>query len=114
MSSQNNHATRYWRIPELYNLELVRGINIAHFFPRHFHEVYTICVVEKSYRVCRHKGNSYIIPAGSIMLLNPGEVHSCGSGDDGCSYRVISPNTALVSSTVLDNDAVPGPILKSS
>ena len=112
MCGLSNQATRYLSIPELYNLELVRGSKVTHFFPRHFHEGYTICIIESGYRVCQHKRNSHLIPAGSIMLVNPGEVHSCGSGDAGCSYRVICPDTRLVTSAVSQDGKLLTPYFK--
>jgi len=82
-------ATRHWWINELNNLELIRGEKSGHNYPRHFHSGFSIGIIEDGLREYTYGGNKHLAPAGTIVIINPGEVHSCGA-ENSC-YETICP-----------------------
>lgn len=80
---------KFWRFPGLYNLQMVKGKGIVHSFPRHSHKTFIIGLVEEGRRELDYKGDKHQLGPGSIILLNPGEVHSCSSAN-GHNYRALS------------------------
>lgn len=50
-------------------------------FPNHFHEHYVIGLIEEGNRCLTCKNETYHTAAGNIMLLNPGDNHSCSQSD---------------------------------
>ena len=57
-------------------------------FPNHFHEHYVIGIVEDGARRFSCKNKEYTLSKGDIMLLNPGDNHSCDrEGEEPLDYR---------------------------
>lgn len=57
-------------------LELIRSRDIQQDAPRHFHEGYAIGIALRGLQTIVLQDQAYIISPGSIMLLNPREVHA--------------------------------------
>lgn len=63
-----------------------RGIDQS--FPCHFHDYYTIGLVEQGERILSCQGREYLIREGAILLFNPGDSHGCVPREDGAlDYR---------------------------
>jgi len=78
-------------------VELLYGRYRRFSFARHFHSVTAIGVVETGVmRTCHH--NSYhCAPAGTVILLNPGDVHAPQSGNGSAwSFRMLYLDDALL------------------
>lgn len=88
MRTKSKGTIRFWRFPELYNLKIVQGIKITHSFQRHIHQDFCIGMIEEGQRVCLHKGSKNLVNAGKIMIVNPGEAHTCESLGEH-SYQMI-------------------------
>ncbi len=85
--------SKWWRIPEIGNLELVRATYRTHIFPRHFHEEFAIGVITDGTKTMDYRGANYIFPKGTVCVINPGEVHtSQGFDEEGWMYRMIFPS----------------------
>ena len=70
-------------------IELVQAIDVRLDFPRHLHTTYCIGLIESGARRCFIRGRWHLIPAGQIVVINPGEAHACGSADvSGHSYQM--------------------------
>ncbi|MGH9945826.1 MAG: AraC family transcriptional regulator [Pyrinomonadaceae bacterium] len=84
-------------VPELNDLGLLRATYINHSFPRHFHESFTIAVHERGAEEFTCQGRTWLSPVGSIVLINPGEVHTGRRADvdDRWTYRSLYPNPSL-------------------
>jgi AraC-like DNA-binding protein len=69
-----------------------------HAFVPHTHETYAIGVVEGGAARTLHGGQIHVASAGSVMLINPGEVHTGApvSPDSGWRYRMLYPAVPLV------------------
>ncbi len=73
----NKEYVRYWRDPDLYELEIRLSANSAHSFPHHSHDCYTIGIMERGRCFVLGPGQGSIyIGAGQMCLINPGQVHS--------------------------------------
>lgn len=70
------------------------GVEVYHFqgmiqaFPSHFHNYYLFGLVEAGARLLTCGGREWPIGPGDLILLNPGESHSCTQTDGGrLDYR---------------------------
>lgn len=79
-------------------IEGYRFIGIMEAFPNHFHEYYTIGVIENGQRTLSCKNRISTVKKGSILLFNPFDNHACIQTDGGSlDYRAfnISKETML-------------------
>lgn len=82
----------FWSDPALHGLELLRACYVSQEFAPHAHETYAIGVVLSGALSFSYRSPSEVIPAGNIMIIHPGEVHTgkC-MGGLGCAYRMLYP-----------------------
>jgi AraC-like DNA-binding protein len=95
MQATNNagqEQARLWRAQDLGNLEVLQASYTKHSFARHTHEEFMIGVIEGGGCAFYYRGDTHIALAGSIVLINPGEVHD-GSGSETArlAYRALYP-----------------------
>ena len=87
-----------WREPTLHGTEMLRATYVSFAFAPHAHETYAIGVTERgaqTFTSRRHRG--LVMPAGTIAVVNPGEVHtSCALDARGWSYRMLYPCVDLL------------------
>lgn len=89
--------TQFWRDPALNNLELLRATYITHAFAPHMHEGYAIGVIENGAEQFRYRRSVHIAPRGSIVLINPGEMHTGEAASErGWMYRMLYPDISLL------------------
>lgn len=96
MSARKNHQTaetaKYWHDHSLGNLELLRASFVTHHFVPHVHEGFAIGVIEAGAETFTYRRKLRVAPAGSIVLVNPGEPHTGEALDsDGWRYRMLYP-----------------------
>lgn len=92
--SQEN--SKLWLIPELGNLELLNANYISYSFSRHMHEGFAMGAVSKGVEAFTYRGETCFAPVGSLIVLNPEEVHTGYSASEfGCSYRAMYPDSIL-------------------
>lgn len=90
-------SAKFWHDPALSNLEILHATYITHSFALHIHEGYSICVIERGVDRFAYRHNVYDAPAGSIVLINPGEPHTGGAiSQEGWTYRGLYPTTDLL------------------
>jgi AraC-like DNA-binding protein len=66
-------------------------------FPNHFHEHYTIGVVEGGEHCMSCKSKEYALEGGDLVLLNPGENHTCAQRDGSLDFRGLNiSNTVML------------------
>lgn len=87
MQSANTWQLKFWRLPQLDNLELLHASHVTHDYPRHMHEEYSIAVVLQGTETTACRGASHKARAGHLLLINAEEVHSNKSV--GSEYRLI-------------------------
>ena len=89
--------TQFWRDPALNNLELLRATYITHAFAPHMHEGYAIGVIENGAEQFRYRRGVHVAPRGSIVLINPGEMHTGEAATErGWMYRMLYPDISLL------------------
>ncbi|TDV38438.1 AraC family transcriptional regulator [Paraburkholderia caballeronis] len=83
-------SARYWRTPLLPGADLLTAEYHDHAFTPHWHDAYTIPVIEDGAESFRYLGSEYVAEAGSVPVINPGELHTGSRAvDEGWRYRVM-------------------------
>jgi AraC-like DNA-binding protein len=95
MTTPANHENvKFWRDFHLNNLELLRATYITHTFAPHIHEGFAIGVVQRGATATNYRHAYYDIPAGTIIVINPGELHTGKAASEyGWAYRMFYPKT---------------------
>jgi AraC-like DNA-binding protein len=85
-------------VRELDNLEFSTATYVTQAFPRHFHETYSVSVVEHGAGAVWCEGTNYTLPPDGVTLINPGQVHTGGITRRGTPmhYRVLYPSVGLI------------------
>ncbi|MCP4024470.1 MAG: AraC family transcriptional regulator [Desulfobacteraceae bacterium] len=95
---KNKEWKKYSSVHHLDNLETLKALFFKHSFGRHYHEGYALGIIlegSETYK-CNKKIN--IAPKGSIVVVNPGEIHNGHASDDqkGWHYFMIYPHLSLI------------------
>ncbi|SFH90656.1 AraC-type DNA-binding protein [Collimonas sp. OK307] len=61
--------------PHLPGVELYSARLVDHAFAPHVHDAYSLGAIETGVERFRHKGSQHLAPAGTLVLLNPDELH---------------------------------------
>jgi AraC-like DNA-binding protein len=86
-----------WRDSGLSDLEVMHASYLTHSFVPHRHASFVSSVIDQGVGTLRYRGATHIAPAGSLVLLNPDEIHTGQVyGTQGWTYRAIYPSTELV------------------
>lgn len=94
---------KFWRDPALNNTEMLRATYVTHAFTRHTHEGYAIGVIEAGVEAFAYRGANYQAPAGSIVIIHPGEVHTGQAGvPSGWAYRMLYPEASLLQNVLAE------------
>lgn len=84
-----NESARIWRHRSLEGVELFHGTYKTYEFARHFHSVPAIGIVERGSMASYCRKEDHVLPTGTVLLLNSGEVHAPRStSPDGWGLRV--------------------------
>lgn len=81
---------------EALGLEACRFRGLSRPFPSHFHEYFVAGLVEKGERRLVCNGQEYDLRAGDVLLLNPGDSHSCVQSGGALDYRCLHLPPALM------------------
>jgi AraC-like DNA-binding protein len=93
----NGETSKFWHAQDIGNVELLRATYITHTFSRHVHEGFAIGVIERGAETFFYRGATHVAPAGTVVVINPGEVHTGEAIDEeGWSYRMLYPEVALL------------------
>src|SRR5579875_3116605 len=94
---------KFWHEPTLNNLELLHARYVTHEFAPHIHEGYAIGVIEQGAEQFMYRRSRHVAGAGSIVFINPGEVHTGSAAvEGGWIYRMLYPATELLQRAVSD------------
>jgi AraC-like DNA-binding protein len=84
-----SNTARYWRSPLLPDADMLTAEYYDHEFTPHWHDAYTIPVIEEGAECYDYRGSKYVAEAGSVPIINPGELHTGARAMDvGWRYRV--------------------------
>jgi AraC-like DNA-binding protein len=86
-----------WRDPVIQNLELLRATYLTYAFSRHTHDSFGIAILETGAMEFLYRGSAHIAPAGTIVIVQPDEVHTGHSAfGTAWSYRTLLPGAELL------------------
>lgn len=86
-----------WRDPDLNGLEVMHANYLTHSFAPHRHESFVSSVIDRGVGTIWYRGAMHIAPAGSLVLLNPDEIHTGQVyGAEGWNYRALYPSVELL------------------
>lgn len=93
----NQERVKFWHAQELGQLELLHATYITHTFARHIHPGFAIGIIEQGAEKFYYRGAEHVAPAGHVVVINPGEVHTGQAAiEKGWTYRMLYPEIALV------------------
>ncbi|MFH8407920.1 AraC family ligand binding domain-containing protein [Streptomyces sp. NPDC018019] len=96
MAAEGEHA-RLWTAVGSGQVELLAARFRRFAFDRHCHEQLSVGVIEQGAEGLRTSGGTVVIPAGQLVVLNPGQVHTGFAAEEaGWRYRMFYFDTALV------------------
>ena len=99
---QANEWTRVSHNPQL-DVGLLHARYVRHAYPRHSHDYYVICLIEQGRQSFTHLGSKYLTPAGGVILINPGAVHTGEAVDaQGFEMRSIYPTISHMEMAALE------------
>jgi len=70
-----NDRRKFWHNPRL-DVSLLHAFHREYAYPRHGHDHYVICLIERGVQSFTLKGTKYITPPSGLILINPGIVHT--------------------------------------
>ncbi len=94
-----NESIQLFNLPCISGVEVISGQNIINDFRRHIHKTYVIGIVEQGKRIITHPDSTTQVSKNEIFIINPGQVHSCGSKSPSWhSYKVLSVSCRVMQS----------------
>ena len=88
---------RYWRLPSLGAIEMLRAEFSTQRFRRHWHPGYAIGVVTRGAERFYCRGSHHVAEETVIIAVNPGEIHDGEpAAAGGWRYRMIYPTEDLM------------------
>ncbi|MDX2215801.1 MAG: AraC family transcriptional regulator [Oculatellaceae cyanobacterium bins.114] len=125
---KQQEQVKFWRwqssssdgLPQSHDVELLHARYITHSFSRHTHDTFAIGVIQQGAEEFAYRGETHVAIAGSIALINPGEVHTGHAATDlGWTYRMLYPDVRLLqhaASQLSDHDVsipyFPNPVVQ--
>lgn len=107
MTTRQNYA-KSWHLPEMPGVECFRAWALTHHYSRHSHEAYSIGVIEDGVGGNECRGSTHYIPAGSIVVMNPEDVHTGYAADERpLTYRMLYIEGDILRHMVSDRATVP-------
>ena len=79
-----------WSVPLVEGIEAFKA-HFTHFsYARHSHDSYALGTIDEGAMRFWHAGTEYIAANGTVIAINPGEIHDGRSGSlQGCHYRML-------------------------
>ena len=87
--SGNPHSLRMWRPDDLGGLELLRATVSEFAFHPHAHEEFFIALTEDGLVTPTYRGDTHVVGAGDLIVLNPEEPHAGGPPAQ-CSWTYLA------------------------
>jgi AraC-like DNA-binding protein len=104
-------SARYWRTPLLPGADLLTAEYHDHEFSLHWHDAYTIPVIVAGAECYRYLGADYVAEAGSVPIINPGELHTGARAmEEGWRYRVLYASVDFIQQLADDIAGQPQPL----
>lgn len=82
---------------QLAGLDLLHAHYVTHAFSRHIHDTFAIGVIQQGAEGFAYRGSTHVAPAGSVVLINPGEAHTGHAAiEGGWTYRMLYPDGCIL------------------
>lgn len=94
--------TRWWRARRHHDLEGLTASFRRHRYAPHSHDTYVVGVVLAGCDVYTLRGERRLAGAGTLTLIDPGEVHDGAPLEEGYAYRMTYPAPALLAELAAD------------
>jgi len=89
-------AVHFWRERRFDGLECLKARFFRHAYAPHVHDTFALGVILAGAEAFRYRGVRHIAPAGSVVAVNPDELHDGQPSQDGYAYRMLYPSVGLV------------------
>ncbi|MBF8984895.1 AraC family transcriptional regulator, partial [Lutibacter sp. B2] len=90
-------------IPRLFDIRIVKGIDISHNFKTHLHRTYNIGIITKGKVQLKVNNQAYVIGQGELFLINPNTPHEFEIYENSkYSYCVICLKSAIIENFIKD------------
>ena len=86
----------FWREARFDDLECLTARFYRHAYTPHVHDTFAIGVIESGAEAFRYRGARHVAPRGSLVAVNPDELHDGCPAGDGFAYRMLYPSVALL------------------
>ncbi len=97
MAAASREQTHFWQAEGLAGVELLHAHYVQQRFAPHVHEGFVFTVIEAGAQRFRHRGSDHLAPVGSMVLINPDELHTGSKAhEEGWRYRAFYPDNAQV------------------
>lgn len=95
MPQRFSDDARFWRTPLLPDAELLTAEYYDHEFAPHWHDGFSIPVIQAGAQTYQYRGRRCLASASCIAAINPGEVHTGERAtENGWAYRAFYPSLA--------------------
>jgi AraC-like DNA-binding protein len=102
MNTPTQEWSQLWHNTQL-DVRLLHAFYIHHAYPRHSHDYYVICLIEKGHQSFTHQGTKQCTPPGGVIFINPDVVHTGEAADDqGFQMRALYPTTTHMQTAVFE------------
>lgn len=97
MRAVSDNEVVTWRAKDTVEFDLLKATFRSHTFSRHWHDHYVVGIILDGVETFWYQGETHVAEQGSIVLINPGEVHT-GSAGQGTHwrYRALYPPAELL------------------
>lgn len=86
----------FWREGRFDDLECLRARFYRHAYAPHVHDTFALGVILAGAEAFRYRGARHVAPAGSLVAVNPDELHDGAPAGEGFAYRMLYPSVGLV------------------
>ena len=108
MNVEQGESIHFWQTAPLTGVELLTARYIEHRFVPHVHDGFVIGMIMDGAQRYRYRGAEHLAGTGTLVLINPDEVHNGHKGHDaGWRYRAFYPDNEQIQS-LLEELNLPG------
>lgn len=93
---RNGDSVRFWRERRFDGLECLKARFFRHAYAPHVHDTFALGVILAGAEAFNYRGVRHIAPAGSVVAVNPDELHDGQPSRDGYAYRMLYPSVGVV------------------
>ncbi|PMR74389.1 AraC family transcriptional regulator [Billgrantia endophytica] len=107
--ASGHERVHFWQAPQLGGVELLHARYVEQRFAPHVHSGYVINVIEEGGQRFRHRGSDHLATVGSMILINPDEVHTGSKAcETGWRYRACYPEVEQIGDVLNELDLARG------